>query len=101
MTFLHPSPLRCSRTIPNSLTPWISPLTVCQKRIKLLPKCFQGKYLVTACDDDAVCIYDCEKGERSKMLYSKKYGVDHIKFVHSGAYSAVCASRNDFDCMFA
>jgi hypothetical protein len=35
------------------------------------------------------------------MLYSKKYGVDHIKFVHSGAYSAVCASRNDFDCMFA
>ena len=31
------------------------------------------------------------------MLYSKKYGVDHIKFVHSGALSAICASRNDFD----
>ena len=31
------------------------------------------------------------------MLQAKKYGVDHIKFVHSGTLSAVCSSRNDFD----
>ena len=58
---------------------------------------FVGKFLITASDEDSVCIFDCEKGERSKMLHSKKFGVSHIKFVHSGALSAVCASRNDFD----
>jgi COMPASS component SWD2 len=31
------------------------------------------------------------------MLYAKKYGVQNIKFVHSGTYSAICSSRNDFD----
>lgn len=31
------------------------------------------------------------------MLYSKKYGVENMQFVHSGSYSAICSSRNDFD----
>ena len=48
-------------------------------------------------NDDSVCIYDCEKGERTKLLQSKKYGVDNIRFVHSGTLSAVCSSRNEFD----
>jgi len=67
------------------------------QRVNSMDFTIDGKYLITAADDDTVCIYDCEKGERAKMLYSKKYGVDHIKFVHSGTYSAVCSSRNDFD----
>ena len=62
-------------------------------------KVILGKFLASASDDDSVCIYDCETGERSKLLYSKKYGVDQLKFVHSGPISAVCASRNEFDCM--
>lgn len=42
-------------------------------------------------------IYDCESGQRSKQLYSKKYGVNRIQFVHSGNLSAVCSSKNDVD----
>ena len=57
-----------------------------------------GKYLLSASDDDSVSIYDCESGEQRKLLYSKKYGVDNMKFVHSGQISAICSSRNEFDC---
>ena len=57
----------------------------------------QGKYLISSADDDSVCVFDCERGERSKLLFSKKYGVSHCKFVHSGHLSAITASRNDFD----
>lgn len=42
-------------------------------------------------------MYDCERGERSKLLFSKKYGASNIQFVHSGSLSAVCSGRNEID----
>jgi COMPASS component SWD2 len=56
-----------------------------------------GRFLVSASDDDSVAIYDCEQGTRSKLLFARKYGVENLNFVHSGNYSAICSSRNDFD----
>lgn len=53
--------------------------------------------MISSSNDDTVCVFDCEKGEPSKTLHAKKYGASHIKFVHSGALSAICASRNEFD----
>jgi COMPASS component SWD2 len=67
------------------------------KMINSLDFTVDGRFLISASEDDSVCIFDCEKGERSKMLFSKKYGCANIKFVHSGALSAICSSRNDFD----
>jgi len=67
------------------------------KRVNSLDFSVDGKFLISSAEDDAVCLYDCEKGERTKILRSRKYGVDHIKFVHSATLSAICASRNDFD----
>lgn len=58
---------------------------------------FSGKFLISSAEDDCVCVIDCERGERSKLLFSKKYGVSHTKFVHSGNLSAITASRNEFD----
>ena len=44
-----------------------------------------GKHLVTAGDDDAITIYDSENGKRKQTLYSKKYGVQRIKYTHNNS----------------
>jgi COMPASS component SWD2 len=68
-----------------------------QKSISSLDFTVDGKFLLSSADDDTVCIYDCEKAERTKLLSCKKYGVGKAKFVHSGNLSAIVTSRNDFD----
>ncbi len=56
-----------------------------------------GRYAVFASDDDVVAIYDCDNGAKTKMLGSKKYGVENINFFHSGIQSCVCSSRSPSD----
>jgi WD40 repeat protein len=38
--------------------------------------------LVTAGDDDSIRTYNIQSGLASKVLFSKKYGVGHIRFTH-------------------
>lgn len=38
--------------------------------------------LVTATDDDAIRIYNTQRGELQSRLLSKKYGVANISFTH-------------------
>jgi COMPASS component SWD2 len=42
-----------------------------------------GELLVTASDDESVHIYNTNTGKMSRVIYSKKYGVDLIRFTHS------------------
>ena len=38
--------------------------------------------LVTAGDDDSIRTYNTQSGSPQKVLFSKKYGVAHIRFTH-------------------
>jgi COMPASS component SWD2 len=41
-----------------------------------------GEFLVAACDDETIQLYNAKEGKHSKVLYSKKYGVHLAKFTH-------------------
>lgn len=42
-----------------------------------------GDYIISCSEDDQIVIYDSQKGELSKTINSKKYGVDLIHFTHT------------------
>jgi WD40 repeat protein len=52
----------------------------------------QEDLLVTACEDDSVHLYNIESGTVDKTVFSRKYGVAHIRFTHH-PYSVVYASN--------
>ena len=60
-----------------------------------------GEFLVTSSDDESVHLYSCAKGKKMKTVYSRKYGVDLVRFTHhnpgSQATRVVCASKNKWD----
>ena len=39
--------------------------------------------LVSTSDDDSIHVYNTETGQRTKTLYSKKYGCSGVRFTHS------------------
>ena len=41
-----------------------------------------GTTLISSSDDDSIQIYDVVKGVPGKTLFSKKYGVDIIRYTH-------------------
>lgn len=54
------------------------------KRINSIDISNDGKNLITSSDDDTINIYDCVQGIKAKSrVFSKKYGVDLIKFTHA------------------
>uniref|UniRef100_A0A8C7D3Z6 WD repeat domain 82 n=1 Tax=Oncorhynchus kisutch TaxID=8019 RepID=A0A8C7D3Z6_ONCKI len=46
-------------------------------------------------DDDSLVLYDCQEGKPKRTLYSKKYGVDLIRYTH--AANTVVYSSNKID----
>lgn len=42
-----------------------------------------GTTLISSSDDDAIIIYDCEKGSVKRTILSKKYGVGLIRHTHT------------------
>ncbi|XP_071960836.1 WD repeat-containing protein 82-like [Antedon mediterranea] len=54
-----------------------------------------GETLISSSDDDSIVIYDCLEGKPKKTLYSKKYGVDLIRFTH--AQNTCIYSSNKID----
>jgi COMPASS component SWD2 len=55
-----------------------------------------GEWLVTASDDESIHVINCAKGGEEKELFSKKYGVNLIRFTHHTS-SVIYASKNDND----
>ena len=55
-----------------------------------------GDYLITGCDDESIRFYDCKSGQRQKEIFSKKYGVDLVRFTHH-PQTILYASKNDWD----
>ena len=43
---------------------------------------FDGESLVTASDGDSINLYSCADGGMKRLLHSKKYGCENIKFTH-------------------
>ncbi|CAF3774350.1 unnamed protein product [Rotaria socialis] len=56
--------------------------TVNKDRINAMNFSLDGETLVSSSDDDSIVIYDCKEGETKRTLFSKKYGVDLIHFIH-------------------
>jgi len=55
-----------------------------------------GELLVSSSDDESVHVYNTGSGEMQKVVLSKKYGVDQIRFTHAKD-AVICASKNGWD----
>lgn len=54
-----------------------------EKRINSIDFSQDGKNLISSSDDDKIVLYDCEKGIKKRDIFSKKYGVDLIRYTHA------------------
>uniref|UniRef100_A0A8C8EIF7 WD repeat-containing protein 82 n=1 Tax=Oncorhynchus tshawytscha TaxID=74940 RepID=A0A8C8EIF7_ONCTS len=54
-----------------------------------------GETIISSSDDDSLVLYDCQEGKPKRTLYSKKYGVDLIRYTH--AANTVVYSSNKID----
>ena len=55
-----------------------------------------GTLLVTSSDDETLRLYSTETATSRKVLFSKKYGIDLVRFTHSQE-AVICASKNNWD----
>ena len=67
-----------------------------QARINSIDFSKDGELLLTASDDQHVCIYSCQHGTRVHLSQCRKYGVESARFTHD-PLSIIAASRNDWD----
>ncbi|KAL0588163.1 WD repeat-containing protein 82 [Plecturocebus cupreus] len=54
-----------------------------------------GETVISSSNDDSIILYDCQEGKPKRTLYSKKYGVDLIRYTH--AANTVVYSSNKID----
>ncbi|KII62755.1 WD repeat-containing protein 82 [Thelohanellus kitauei] len=52
-----------------------------------------GEFLITASGDDTFFVFDCVSGKKIKLIHSKKYGCENVRFTHSN--SCVIHSSKD------
>jgi len=52
------------------------------KNINSVCVSFDGESVVTASDGDSINLYSCADGGMKRLLHSKKYGCENIKFTH-------------------
>ncbi|XP_038054439.1 WD repeat-containing protein 82-like [Patiria miniata] len=65
------------------------------ERINSIDFSHNGETMISSSEDDSIVIYDCLEGKPKKTLYSKKYGVDMIRFTH--AVNTVIYTSNKMD----
>ncbi|GAB5371646.1 hypothetical protein AAMO2058_001597800 [Amorphochlora amoebiformis] len=51
-----------------------------------------GEFLVTAANDDSMCLYSCEDATHIKTVKCKRFGVSLARFTHHSK-AVICASR--------
>ncbi|KAL0485852.1 COMPASS component SWD2 [Acrasis kona] len=66
------------------------------KEINSLDFSRDGDWLVTASDDESIHLVNCNKGTMDKELFSKKYGVNLIRFTNHNS-AVIYASKNESD----
>lgn len=76
---------RIARTYPNSQT------------VNCLDFTQNGESAVSSSDDDCIVIYDIRIGKQTGTLYSKKYGVDIIRYAHRDTETVVYSSNKQDD----
>ncbi|TMS19686.1 WD repeat-containing protein 82 [Larimichthys crocea] len=52
-----------------------------------------GENAVSSSDDDCIVLYDIRKGKPKRTLFSKKYGVDLIRYTHGDTQKVVYSSN--------
>ncbi|MCJ1275066.1 member of Set1p complex, histone methyl transferase [Puttea exsequens] len=57
-----------------------------------------GEFLLAACSDDSIQLYNAKEGRHSKLLFSQKYGAHLARFTHH-ATSILYASTKEDDCI--
>jgi len=55
-----------------------------------------GEFLITGSDDESVHLYNTLTGQKHRSIFSKKYGVDLVRFTHH-PNTIICASKNGWD----
>ena len=75
-------------------SPFSFSILVQKQEINSVDISHDGKYLVAGCDDFSVSLFDLERGERVNTYYSKRYGVDLVKFTHHNK-CILAASKRD------
>ncbi|KAM6927223.1 WD repeat-containing protein 82-like [Xenentodon cancila] len=68
----------------------------CAEKVNCVDYSPNGENAISSTDDDCILLYDMRDGKPSKTLYSKKYGVDLIRFTH-GDTNTVIYSSNKLD----
>ncbi|WVQ71331.1 hypothetical protein IAR50_000859 [Cryptococcus sp. DSM 104548] len=88
---LHPS----KRFLDIDPSPLNLPAGATEHHITSLAFDASGQRLVCGGDDDQVFLYDAYKGKMIKKVYSKKYGVDHVRFTHKAENIIHASTRRD------
>nr|XP_020497987.1 WD repeat-containing protein 82-like [Labrus bergylta] len=52
-----------------------------------------GENAISSSDDDCIVLYDIREGKPQRTLYSKKYGVDLIRYTHGDTQTVVYSSN--------
>ncbi|GLD64499.1 WD repeat-containing protein 82-like isoform X2 [Lates japonicus] len=52
-----------------------------------------GENAISSSDDDCIVLYDIREGKPKRTLYSKKYGVDLIRYTHGDTQTVVYSSN--------
>jgi COMPASS component SWD2 len=55
----------------------------------------QGEFLVAACDDDTMHVYDIKEGKKTKTVPSKKYGIHLARFTHHSRQVLYASTKQD------
>ncbi|EJD49659.1 WD40 repeat-like protein [Auricularia subglabra TFB-10046 SS5] len=55
----------------------------------------RGETLVTAAEDETFRVYNCKTGKFKNTLFSKKYGVDLIRFTHKSTNVVHASTKED------
>ncbi|XP_068171966.1 WD repeat-containing protein 82-like [Antennarius striatus] len=56
-----------------------------------------GEHAISSSDDDCIVLYDVRDGKPKRTLYSKKYGVDLIRYTHGDTQKVVYSSNKKDD----
>ncbi|XP_035007328.1 WD repeat-containing protein 82 [Hippoglossus stenolepis] len=52
-----------------------------------------GQHAISSSDDDCIVLYDIQEGKPKRTLFSKKYGVDLIRYTHGDTQTVVYSSN--------
>lgn len=54
-----------------------------------------GSILISSSDDDSIVLYNCFEGVKKNQTFSKKYGVDLIRFTHDSDFAVHASTKVD------